>query len=182
MQTPATTALDRAGVDHRTTEYDLGQHDRDFGQVLVDALELDPDTVGKTLIVTLDDDRHVIAVVPVSAMLDLKALARAAGAKRATMTDPATAERLSGSVVGGIAPLGHRHPLPVFLDELFTVSEEIHVSGGRRGLEITLRPEDLVAATRATVADLSTRRSTGPDDMRADAYRRVDGAETRRET
>lgn len=154
MQTPATTALDAAGVPYRITEYELAD-DAGYGDQLVASLGLDPDTVGKTLVAALDDGRHVVAVVPVSGSLDLKALARAAGAKRASMATTDVAERLAGSVIGGIAPLGHRRTLEVYVDELLTVSAEIHVSGGRRGLEVTLHPQDLVAATGATVAALA---------------------------
>ena len=156
MLTPATRALDDAGVTYETTEYDLSSADEGYGAALVAALGLDPDTVGKTLVVELDDGRHVVAVVPVSGSLDLKALAREAGAKRASMADAAAAERLTGYVVGGISPLGHRRRLPVFVDELLTIDDVVHVSGGRRGLELSLRPADLVAATDATVADLSS--------------------------
>ena len=155
MLTPATKALDAAGVPYEVSEYELAGAEEGYGVALVAALGLDPDTVGKTLVATLDDGRHVVAVVPVSGSLDLKALARAAGAKRAAMADPAVAERLTGYVVGGISPLGHRRPLPVFVDELLCVDDAVHVSGGRRGLELSLRPADLVAATSATVADLS---------------------------
>jgi len=155
-QTPATAALDAAGVPYRATEYELGGAEEGYGAALVAALGLDPDTVGKTLVAELDDGRHVVAVVPVSGSLDLKALARAAGAKRAAMADPAVAERLTGSVVGGISPLGHRRPLPVFVDELLCVDDEVHVSGGRRGLELSLAPDDLVRAAGATVAPIAT--------------------------
>ncbi|MGK2928266.1 MAG: aminoacyl-tRNA deacylase [Acidimicrobiales bacterium] len=154
MQTPATIALDDAGVDYRKTDYDVAGG-AGYGDRLVATFGLDPDTVGKTLVAELDDSRHVVAVVPVSGSLDLKALARAAGAKRATMAAIDVAERLTGSVVGGIAPLGHRRELAVYVDELLTVSEEIHVSGGRRGLEVSIRPGDLIAATGATVAPLA---------------------------
>lgn len=156
MQTPATAALDAAGVAYRTTEYELGDGEEGYGAALVAALGLDPDAVGKTLVAELDDGRHVVAVVPVSGSLDLKALARAAGAKRAAMARPAVAERLTGYVVGGISPLGHRRPLPVFVDELLAVDDEVHVSGGRRGLELSLAPDDLVRAAGATVAPIAT--------------------------
>ena len=155
MLTPATTALDGAGVDYEITEYEVPDAEEGYGSAVVAALGLDADTVGKTLVAELDDGRHVVAVVPVSGSLDLKALARAAGAKRAAMADPGVAERLTGYVVGGSAPLGHRRALPVFVDELLTLDEVVHVSGGRRGLELSLRPADLVAATSAVVADLS---------------------------
>ena len=154
-QTPATVALDAAGVAYRTTEYE-GPDEGGYGDALVQALGLDPDTVGKTLVAVLDDGRHVLAVVPVSATLDLKALARLAGARRAAMAEPRHAERLTGSVVGGISPLGSRRPLPVFVDELLTVDDEVHVSGGRRGLELSLAPADLVRATDAVVGPIAT--------------------------
>lgn len=155
MQTPATAALDAAGIAYRTTEYDTDA-DGAYGAAVVRALGLDPGAVGKTLVVALDDGRHVAAVVPVSGSLDLKALARLAGARKATMADHADAERLTGTVVGGISPLGSRRPLPVFVDELLTVGDEVHVSGGRRGLELTLSPDDLVHATDAIVGRIAT--------------------------
>lgn len=155
MQTPATAALDAAAVDYRTTEYEPLAA-RGYGEGLVEVLDLDADTVGKTLVAVLDEDRHVLAVVPVSATLDLKALARLAGAKRAAMADPAEAERLTGSVVGGISPLGSRRPLPVFVDELLAVADEVHVSGGRRGLELSLDPADLVRVAGAVVGPIAT--------------------------
>jgi Cys-tRNA(Pro)/Cys-tRNA(Cys) deacylase len=155
LQTPATAALDEAGITFRAREYDAAGAAEGYGAAVVAALDLDPDAVGKTLVATLDDGRHVVAVVPVSGSLDLKALARAAGAKRAAMADTATAERLTGSVVGGIAPLGHRRALPVFVDELLAAADEVHVSGGRRGLELSLAPADLVRAAGATVAAIA---------------------------
>lgn len=156
MLTPATKALDAAGVPYEVTEYELAGTEEGYGAALVAALGLDPGTVGKTLVAELDDGRHVVAVVPVSGSLDLKALARAAGAKRAAMASPAVAERLTGYVVGGISPLGHRRPLPVFVDEALCAGDTVHVSAGRRGTELSLAPEDLVAATSAVVTALAT--------------------------
>ncbi|WP_436792602.1 YbaK/EbsC family protein [Actinospongicola halichondriae] len=152
--TPATAALEAAGVDFTTTEYELPTDADGYGDGVVEVLGLDPATVGKTL-VAMVDERAVVAVVPVAGSLDLKALARAAGAKRATMADHADAERLSGSVVGGIAPLGHRTRLAVFIDASFLDVEKMHVSGGRRGLEVTVAPDALVSACGATVAPIA---------------------------
>lgn len=154
MQTPATLALDRAGVAFTVTAYDL-DHDADgYGSAVVYALGLDPAVTGKTLVVRLDDGRHVLAVVPVATTLDLKALARAAGVKKAAMADIADAERLTGSVVGAIAPLGSRQRLPVFVDDSLADADIVHVSAGRRGAELSLASGDLITVASATVAPI----------------------------
>ncbi len=152
--TPAIAVLEAAGIDFALTEYEVPDHVGGYGDAVVDALGLDPGHVGKTLVAMLDDIATV-AVVPVSGSLDLKALARAGGAKRAAMATHVEAERLSGSAVGGIAPLGHRTRLPVFVDGSLMDGDVVHVSGGRRGLEISLDPAALVAACAATVARIA---------------------------
>jgi Cys-tRNA(Pro)/Cys-tRNA(Cys) deacylase len=100
------------------------------------------------------DGRLVVAVVPVSGTLDLKALAAAVGGKRAEMAEPADAERATGYVVGGISPLGHRSRLEVVLDGSASAWDRVYVSGGRRGLQVSLAPADLVAVTGARVAPI----------------------------
>lgn len=113
-----------------------------------------PEQVFKTLVAEVDG-ALTVAVVPVSASLDLKALASAVGGKRATMADPAAAERTTGYVRGGISPLGQRKKLPTVLDASATEQATVCVSAGRRGLEIELAPGDLAALTDATVAPVA---------------------------
>jgi Cys-tRNA(Pro)/Cys-tRNA(Cys) deacylase len=96
-----------------------------------------------------------VAIVPVETQLDLKLLARAVKAKRAQMADVKLAERTTGYVAGGISPLGQRKPLPTVIDESATEHPTIHVSGGRRGLEIEVAPQDLQRLTRARFAPIS---------------------------
>ena len=98
--------------------------------------------------------RLVVGIVPVTGQLDLKALARAVGAPKAVMADPAAAERSTGYVVGGISPVGQRKALPTVLDATALDHPTVFVSGGRRGLDLELAPADLVRVTGATTAPI----------------------------
>ncbi len=119
------------------------------------ALGLDPASVFKTLVVALDGGPLVVAIVPVGARLNLEALAGALGGKRAELDDGAAAARATGYVLGGISPLGGKRALPTAIDASALAHPTIHVSTGRRGLELALVPADLVRLTRATVAPLT---------------------------
>lgn len=158
MQTPATVFLDENEIAYRECGYEHDPSAESYGLEAAEKLGLDPDVVFKTLMARLDDDRGplVVAIVPVAHQLDLKALARAAGAKRARMAAVADAERSSGYVAGGISPLGQKRRLPTFIDETAEICETIYVSGGRRGLDLGLSPADLIAALDATVAPLAS--------------------------
>ena len=153
--TPAVTAAKRAGIDFDVIEYDAGDSDEPYGIGAARALGLAPERVFKTLVVDLSDKSLATAIIPVAERLDLKAVATALGAKRATMAEPAAAERAAGYVLGGISPLGQRRRLPFAIDESALGFERIHVSGGRRGLEIGLAPNDLVRLVGAVVAGLA---------------------------
>jgi Cys-tRNA(Pro)/Cys-tRNA(Cys) deacylase len=94
-------------------------------------------------------------VVPVSGMLNLKAVADALGGRRAVMADQVAAERATGYVVGGISPLAQKRALPVVLDETAILHDRIHVSAGRRGLEIAIGADDLLLLTRGILAPIA---------------------------
>lgn len=154
--TPAIAALERAGVDFTVHEYERGDDLRAFGMEAAEALGLDPDHVFKTLLVTADG-RDAVAVVPVSHQLALKAVGAALGAKRVEMCDPARAQRITGYVLGGISPFGQKQRLPTVVDASCEALETMYVSGGRRGLDVAVRPADLVALTAASIAPIATR-------------------------
>jgi Cys-tRNA(Pro)/Cys-tRNA(Cys) deacylase len=101
------------------------------------------------------DGHAVVAIVPVSGSLDLKALAAAAGGRRAELADAATAQRLTGYVLGGISPIGQKRPLPTFVDASAAGLATVYVSGGRRGFDIGLAPADLLAATGAAYVPIA---------------------------
>ncbi|SDB85221.1 Cys-tRNA(Pro)/Cys-tRNA(Cys) deacylase [Raineyella antarctica] len=154
--TPALLAVERAGVDHRLHEHATDVHaEGEIGPESARQLGVSPDRVFKTLVADCGG-RLVVAVVPVSHHLDLKALARAMGAKKAQMADPAVAERSSGYVVGGISPLGQRTTLPTVVDDSALDHETIFVSAGKRSLKLEIAPADLVELCAAVVAPIRT--------------------------
>ncbi|MGY1638964.1 Cys-tRNA(Pro) deacylase [Geodermatophilus sp. SYSU D00742] len=152
--TPAVRALEKARVAHTLHPYDP-EHpsDQGHGEAAVAALGADPRQVFKTLVTRVDGELTV-AVVPVSGSLDLKALAAAAGGRKAAMADPADAERTTGYVLGGISPLGQRKALPTVVDDSALDFGTVLVSAGRRGLQVELAPDDLVRLTRARTAPI----------------------------
>jgi Cys-tRNA(Pro)/Cys-tRNA(Cys) deacylase len=149
--TPALLVLAQAGLAHEVHPYQHDPATRSFGEEAAAALGVTTSRVFKTLLADVDG-ALVVAVVPVSGSLDLKALAGAIGGKRATMADVAAAERATGYVAGGISPLGQRRRLPTVLDSSAFDHPTIYVSAGRRGLDVELAPADLVIATAATTA------------------------------
>jgi Cys-tRNA(Pro)/Cys-tRNA(Cys) deacylase len=152
--TPAITVLARELVGHRVHSYTVDADTPNYGVAVADALGVAPARVFKTL-VTEVDGALTVAVVPVTGDVDLKALAGAAGGKRAAMADRALAERTTGYVRGGISPLGQRKRLPTVVDESATGYETVYVSAGRRGLQVELHPADLVRLTGAVTARIS---------------------------
>ena len=151
-RTPAIVAAEQAGISFALHEYDHDPRSTSFGLEAVEKLGLDPARVFKTLVADVDGTLTV-AVVPVEAQLDLGALG-----KRARLADVKAAERATGYVAGGISPLGQRRRLPTVVDESALAFETIHVSAGRRGLELELAPHDLIALTGARLAALARQR------------------------
>jgi Cys-tRNA(Pro)/Cys-tRNA(Cys) deacylase len=149
--TPATVALTKAGVAFEVRAYEHDPAAPSYGLEAAEVLGVEAERVFKTLLADVDG-RLVVAVVPVSGQLDLKALAAAVGGKKAAMADPAVAERTTGYVVGGISPVGQRKALPTVVDASALAHATILVSGGRRGLDLELAPADLLAVTGASTA------------------------------
>ena len=149
--TPAIAAATRAGVAFTVHEFRHDPRAESYGLEAVEKLGLEAARVFKTLVADVDG-ALTVAVVPVEAQLDLRALG-----KRARMAEAAAAERATGYVAGGISPLGQRRALPTVVDVSALDHETIHVSAGRRGLELELAPTDLVELTAARVAPIARR-------------------------
>lgn len=157
--TPATRALTEAAVAFTLHPYEHAEHATHFGAEAATALGVDPSRIFKTLVAEVSAavgaTELVVAVVPVAQQLDLKALAAAVGAKKATMAMPAAAERSSGYVRGGISPLGQRTRLRTVVDASATSFETVFVSAGRRGLQVELAPSDLVTVAGAVLVPIA---------------------------
>jgi Cys-tRNA(Pro)/Cys-tRNA(Cys) deacylase len=153
--TPATAALAAAGVPFVLHPYVHDPSAASYGAEAAEALGIAPEKVFKTLMVEVEG-RLAVGVVPVSGSLDLKAFAAALGAKKASMADPAVAERRTGYVLGGISPLGQRQTSPTVIDGSALALETMLVSGGKRGLDIEVAPADLLRLTGGITAPIGT--------------------------
>lgn len=154
--TPATVALDRAGLPYTRHVYDHDPGAQSYGLEAATALGVPPARVFKTLLVDAPEGLAV-GIVPVDGALDLKAMASALGVKSVSMAVPQAAERVTGYVVGGISPVGQRRALPTVLDDSALEHPTVFVSGGRRGFDIELAPQVLVEATAARTAPIGRR-------------------------
>ena len=160
--TRATDVAKRAGITHTVHEYahddraSLRAGGRGYALEAVEALGIDPGRVFKTIVVAVDG-RLGVAIVPADAEVDLKAVADALGGRKASIAPPADAERATGYVLGGISPLGTRRALPTALDQSASNHATIHVSAGRRGLEIELSAADLLSLTKGVSAPIARR-------------------------
>jgi Cys-tRNA(Pro)/Cys-tRNA(Cys) deacylase len=152
--TRALRAILDSGVWHEVREYAPDPASASFGLGAAAALGVPPERVFKTLVARADRTT-VVVLVPVSREVDFRALAAALGAKRAQMVDPAEAERVTGYVTGGISPIAQKRGHPTVVDASVAALDVVWVSGGRRGLELGLRPADLLRLTGATTAPIA---------------------------
>ncbi|THU04099.1 Cys-tRNA(Pro) deacylase [Lampropedia puyangensis] len=153
--TPAILLLKRTRTAHAIHSYEHDSKAPSYGLEAAEKLQLDPERVFKTLLAQTETGELLVGIVPVSGSLDLKALAHAAHCKKCDMADPQAAQRSTGYLLGGISPLGQKKPLRTFLDESAKAYTSIHVSAGRRGLEIELTAHDLITLCDGTFAPIS---------------------------
>ncbi len=161
--TRATDMARRAGIEYAVHEYAhdaraaLTEGGRGYALEAVEALGIEPSRVFKTIVIAVDGGRLGIAVVPADTEVNLKLVADALGGRKAAVAPPADAEKATGYVLGGISPLGTRRPLPTVVDESAASWPTIHVSAGRRGLEIELAGADLVRLVGGLFAPVARR-------------------------
>ena len=152
--TPALDLLKKVRAEHHVHSYEHDPKAASYGLEAAEKLGLEPAQVFKTLLASSEKGELLVAVVPVVGSLDLKALAQAAGVKKAEMADPAAAQRATGYLLGGISPLGQKKRLRTFIDKSAKDFGTIYVSAGRRGLEVELAPAVLAEHTQAIFASI----------------------------
>jgi Cys-tRNA(Pro)/Cys-tRNA(Cys) deacylase len=152
--TPAINTARKAKVTHKVHEYVHDPATESYGLEAAEKLSVPEARVFKTLVVSLDSRELAVGVIPVSSMLSMKRMAKAAGAKKASMADRADVERATGYVLGGVSPLGQKKRLKTIIDSSASQHPTIYVSAGRRGLEIELSPTDLVRLVNGVLAEI----------------------------
>lgn len=154
-KTNAARLLDRAGIAYELIAYEVDESNLAADHV-AESLGEDINMVFKTLVLHGEKAGHFVCVIPGNREVDLKAAAKAAGAKKAEMIAMKELLPLTGYIRGGCSPIGMKKPLPVFIDERALGHEAIYISAGQRGLQLRLKPEDLIKFTGATVARVAT--------------------------
>ena len=153
--TPAINIAQKNNIQYRIHEYIHESTTESYGLEAAEKLSVNAMRVFKTLVVMLDNEQLAVGVISVMCNLNLKLMAKALGAKKATMANPADVERSTGYVLGGVSPLGQKKRLKTVVDVSALDHETIFVSAGRRGLEIELAPSDLQQLTQAAFVEIS---------------------------
>lgn len=153
-KTNAMRELERLGVAYREHTYEVDEDDLSGVHVCAQLGE-DPDAVFKTLVCSTASGGHAVCCIPVAETLDLKAAARALGEKSLSMLHMRDLLGVTGYIRGGCSPVGMKRRFPTVIDETCVLYDTIFVSGGRRGLQVELAPDDLVRITDATVAAIT---------------------------
>tara|TARA_B100002049_G_scaffold45056_1_gene31316 strand:+ start:675 stop:1145 length:471 start_codon:yes stop_codon:yes gene_type:complete len=153
--TPAITLLTKKRIAHTVLKYDHDANAVSYGLEAVEKLNLDADTVFKTLVVSTDNNKLAVAVVPVNTKLSEKKMAKALGVKKVEMAQANAIMVATGYVLGGVSPLGQKKRLASVIHKSAESLTTMHVSAGKRGLEVALAPADLALLTSAKFADIS---------------------------
>ena len=152
--TPGINVAKKAKITHKVHEYAHDSSSESYGLEASEKLGVPESRVFKTLVVSLDNKELAVGVIPVSSMLSMKLIAKAAGAKKAKMAEQSEVERSTGYVLGGVSPLGQKKRLKTIIDSSAKHHSTVYVSAGRRGLEIELSPNDLVKLVNGAFAEI----------------------------
>ncbi len=151
MKTRAAQILDQLKVAYEIREF---QEEELGAEEVAMKLHIPLAQVFKTLVVRGDRTGVLLACLPGTMTLSLKALARESGNRKVEMVEKDEIHRLTGYIRGGVSPLGGKKEYPVFLDASALTQLVLSVSAGMRGMQLFIAPQDLVRAARATIAPI----------------------------
>jgi Cys-tRNA(Pro)/Cys-tRNA(Cys) deacylase len=152
--TPAINAAKNAKIEYSVHEYQHDPSAKSYGLEAAEKLNISESMVFKTLVVTINVKELAVCIIPVSSKLNMKLVAKALGAKKASMAEATDVKRFTGYVLGGVSPLGQKKMLKTIMDSSANQHRTIFVSAGRRGLEIELDPNDLLTLTKGVFAKI----------------------------
>lgn len=153
-KTNAMRMLDSAGINYVCKEYEFDENDLD-GHHVAEYLGVPYEEVFKTLVAVTDKGEYLVYCLSVDDEVDLKKAAKLAGEKRVEMIHVKDLLAVTGYIRGGCSPIGMKKKYRTFIDEMIELVDSVSVSGGQRGLQITLDPKDLISFTEATVGDFA---------------------------
>jgi Cys-tRNA(Pro)/Cys-tRNA(Cys) deacylase len=152
MSTRAITFLSKKRIPFEVLKY---EHEEKGAEFAARATGFSLEQTVKTLVAALGCNKYCLALMPGHRELNMKRLAKVFAVKSAAMVDAATAERLTGYLVGGISPFGIKHQLPVVMDESILDFGHILINAGQRGVMLKMTPNDILNTLDCKVAELA---------------------------
>ncbi|MCP4969650.1 MAG: Cys-tRNA(Pro) deacylase [Arcobacter sp.] len=154
--TPAINLLRKNKCDFKIHKYDHDPACTNYGLEAAQKLGLDENRVFKTLLVELNPKELAVGIIPVNCSMSLKNIANSLKSKNAKMANKNEAQKVTGYLLGGISPLGQKKRLRTVIDKSAYIFDTIYVSGGKRGLDIEIIPNDLKKLLNAIDFNITT--------------------------
>ena len=157
MKTNAMRILDGLKISYETSSYeDDGEHELAKGAALrlAEKIGVQPECVFKTIVMRTENKEICVFCQSAVSEINLKKARNAAGCKEISPVKPEELLGLTGYIRGGCSPLGMKRKFRTFMDETVLLCDFICISGGQRGIQIKLKPDDLIKACDAVVCDL----------------------------
>ena len=146
--------LEKNSIDYKVITYAYDEDHLDAVHVAQNA-GLNLEQVFKTIVMINQSKELFVFCLPAQLEISLKKARELTNSKSIDLLKLDQLQKYTGYIRGGCSPLGMIHSYPTFLEELATLEETIYVSGGQRGIQVQLKPEDLVKCCNATVASFT---------------------------
>lgn len=152
-KTNAVRKIEQQKITFELIEYELTGEELD-GVTVADKIGYPVFVVYKTLLVTAGTNKHYVCIIPVHQELNLKEVAKVVGEKKVELLPLKELQSTTGYIRGGCSPIGMKKLLPTWIDASAEGLDFILVSGGKIGLQVKLRPQDLLQLTNGRIATI----------------------------